>query len=104
LLSSVQIIAARILLTAYWSTFATQSGEKRKCAAVKSYEFGREWPITLASCETSVQCNMWRGQLSLINARSLLDHLVGATEQRQREGETERLGGLEIDNELDFCK
>jgi hypothetical protein len=40
----------------------------------------------------------------LINARSLLDHLVGAPEQRQRDGETERLGGLEIDNELDFCK
>ena len=35
---------------------------------------------------------------------ALLDHLVGATEQRQREGETERLGGLKIDNELDFCK
>src|ERR1700722_12704893 len=34
----------------------------------------------------------------------LLDHLVGAAEQRQREGEAERLGGLEIDNELDFCK
>jgi hypothetical protein len=35
---------------------------------------------------------------------ALLDHLVGATKQRQREGETERLGGLKIDNELDFCK
>jgi hypothetical protein len=35
---------------------------------------------------------------------ALLDHLVGATKQRQREGETEPLGGLKIDNELDFCK
>jgi hypothetical protein len=34
----------------------------------------------------------------------LLDHIVGAAEQRQREGEAERLGGLEIDNEFDFCK
>ena len=33
-----------------------------------------------------------------------LDHLVGATEQRQREGETKLLSGLEIDNEFDFCK
>jgi len=32
------------------------------------------------------------------------DYLVGATKQRQWEGKTERLGGLEIDNELDFCK
>jgi hypothetical protein len=35
---------------------------------------------------------------------ALLDHRVGATKQRQREGETEGLGGLKIDNELDFCK
>src|ERR1700730_7074876 len=34
----------------------------------------------------------------------VLYHLVGSAEQRHREGETERLGGLKIDNELDFCK
>ena len=34
----------------------------------------------------------------------LLDHLVGATEQRHWEGEIERLGRLEVDNELDLCK
>jgi hypothetical protein len=31
-----------------------------------------------------------------------LDHLVGATEQRQRHGEAERFRGLEIDDQLDF--
>jgi hypothetical protein len=34
----------------------------------------------------------------------LFDHLVGATEQRHREGEIESLGRLEVDNELDLCK
>src|SRR5436190_11083761 len=30
------------------------------------------------------------------------DHLVGAAEQRQRDREAERLGGLEVDYQLDF--
>jgi hypothetical protein len=32
----------------------------------------------------------------------LFDHLVGAAEQRDRHGDAERLGGLEIDNQLDL--
>src|SRR5215813_5274688 len=31
-----------------------------------------------------------------------LDHLVGAAGQRQRDGDAERPGGLEIDDQLDF--
>jgi hypothetical protein len=33
---------------------------------------------------------------------SSLDHLVGAAEQRQGDRDAERLGGLQIDDQLDF--
>ena len=33
---------------------------------------------------------------------SSLDHLVGAAGERQRHGDAERLGGLEVDEELDL--
>ena len=33
---------------------------------------------------------------------SLFDHLVGAADQRQRNGEAERLGSLQVDDQLDF--
>ena len=32
----------------------------------------------------------------------LLDHLVRAAEQRERDGEAQRVGGLEVDDQLDF--
>jgi hypothetical protein len=35
-------------------------------------------------------------------AFGLFDHLVGAAEKRQRHGKPERLGSLEIDDQLDF--
>jgi hypothetical protein len=33
---------------------------------------------------------------------SLLDHLIGSTEQRQRDREAERLGRLQVDNKFDL--
>ena len=35
-------------------------------------------------------------------AKGLFDHLVGGSEQRGRHGEFKRLGGLEIDDEIEF--
>jgi hypothetical protein len=33
----------------------------------------------------------------------LLDHLIGGGQQRFRDGKAERLGGFEVDHQLDFC-
>ena len=35
---------------------------------------------------------------------ALIDHLVGGGEQRRRNIKLERLGGLQIDNQRDFCR
>jgi hypothetical protein len=44
----------------------------------------------------------WRGLTDPVNC-SLFDHLVGAREQRGRNFDADRLGGLEVDEQLDFC-
>jgi hypothetical protein len=36
------------------------------------------------------------------NQPHLFDHLVGAGQQRERDGDAERIGGPEINDQLDF--
>jgi putative ABC transport system substrate-binding protein len=40
---------------------------------------------------------------ALARASHSFDHIVGAGEDRLRHGEAERLGGLQIDDQLEFC-
>jgi hypothetical protein len=39
-----------------------------------------------------------------VDKTALLDRLVGTAEQRDREAQAERLGGLEIEDQFYFCK
>jgi hypothetical protein len=43
-----------------------------------------------------------RSKLSALRDASLLDHLIGSRQQRFRDGEAERLGGFEVDDELEL--
>src|SRR5215471_7495502 len=49
-------------------------------------------------------CPLWAnsGLMQCSKKSSLFDHLVGAGEQRRWHGEAERLGGREIDHQLEF--
>jgi hypothetical protein len=51
-------------------------------------------PRTAASCQEET--------LALQKTAPLFDHLVGANEKRLRHGQAERLGGLEIDHQLEL--
>src|SRR5215472_10022034 len=50
----------------------------------------------VVSCR-SVRCPDWR-------VRKLLDHLIGPDEQQLWHSQAERLGGLQIDDQLERCR
>ena len=49
-------------------------------------------------------CDVRFVPLADIAPPALFDHLVGAAEQVERHGEAKRLGGLEVDRQLDFVR
>jgi hypothetical protein len=53
-------------------------------------------------CAWAIQVRANKGPLQRRSRGGLFDHLVGAAEQRDWESQAKRLGGLEIDNQLDL--
>src|SRR5262249_18088269 len=45
-----------------------------------------------------------KSRLMLCSKKSLFDHIVGALPQEQRHVETERLGGFQIDHQLELVR
>jgi hypothetical protein len=58
--------------------------------------------LSILCCGAVIAGFETRRETSLHRSKLTFDHPVGATEQRERDSEAERLGGLEIDEQLDL--
>src|SRR6266545_5058554 len=79
------------------------SGQRR------SHHFGQTNPTGESPMITGLLLTGFRPRaqpvktsLPTLRGRELLEHLVGAAEQRERHGEAQRPGGLEVDEQLDL--
>ena len=77
------------------------AGARNACARIARplgdiFERARLWPITsfspFGACRLPAKAEVG----------SLLDHLVGGRQQRFRDGKAERLGGFEVDDEIEL--
>jgi hypothetical protein len=64
-------------------------------------------PSSLVQLRSAVWTGVTRDTMPLPDSRSaatasLFDHLVSAAEQRDRESDAERVGGFEVDDQLNF--
>jgi hypothetical protein len=87
----------------HFRTHAPQQGEaiqspRRRGQAAKaaktSRDVGKQYPRRSATGHKPTHAPQ--------QTASLLDHLVGSSEERWRHGETERFGSLQIDDQLKF--
>ena len=61
----------------------------------------RDWRTARAATPGRTACCAW-GKSAVVLRAASFDHLVGAAEEREREGDAEGLGCLEVDEQLDF--
>ena len=75
--------------------YAALSGRMSASPPIATELMQRREPTRCANCGL-VHCNERRKKIGLF------DHLVGAADQRQRNGKAEGLGSLQVDDQLDF--
>src|SRR5260370_16341706 len=82
----------------------TGYGPKRQCAAPQQYSrFLGSCGHACCGVDSTQMTRCGRRRSNFLALRySLFDHVIRATKQGARKGETERFGGLDVDGQLDF--